>query len=49
MVGAFRTSVDAEPYMTTKDVYIGDWLGLHTEVVIDRATGAVDSTLVEID
>jgi hypothetical protein len=30
-------------------VYVGDWLGLYTEVVIDRATGHVDSTLVEID
>jgi len=48
-IAAFRTSVVAEPYLTTKDVYIGDWLGLHTEVVIDRATGTVESTLVEID
>jgi hypothetical protein len=48
-IGAFRESIDAEPYQTTKDLYLGSWLGLHTEVVIDRATGAVESTLVEID
>jgi hypothetical protein len=48
-IGAFRTVIDAEPYMTTQDVYVGDWLGLHTEVVIDRSSGHVDSTLVEID
>jgi hypothetical protein len=48
-IEAFRETVVAEPYMTTKDVYIGSWLGLYTEVVIDRATGTVESTLVEID
>jgi hypothetical protein len=48
-IAAFRTAVEPEPYMTTKDVYIGDWLGLYTEVVIDHATGVVESTLVEID
>jgi hypothetical protein len=48
-IKAFRETVVAEPYMTTKDVYVGSWLGLYTEVVIDRATGAVESTLVEID
>lgn len=45
----FRENVVAEPYMQTKDVYTGRWLGLYTEVVIDRATGTVESTLVEID
>jgi hypothetical protein len=35
--------------MPTEDVYIGDWLGAHTEVVVDRATGTVLSTLVELD
>jgi hypothetical protein len=48
-IKAFRETIIPEPYMTTKDLYLGSWLGLHTEVVIDRATGAVDSTLVEID
>lgn len=45
----FRENVVAEPYMTSKDVYTGRWLGLYTEVVIDHATGTVESTLVEID
>jgi hypothetical protein len=48
-IKAFRETIAAEPYMMTKDLYVGDWLGLYTEVVIDRATGHVDSTLVEID
>ena len=46
---AGRETIVAEPYMTTKDVYLGDWLGLYTEVVIDRASGHVEYTLVEID
>lgn len=48
-IKAFRETVVAEPYMTTKDAYVGRWLGLHTEVVLDRATGTVEYTLVEID
>jgi hypothetical protein len=48
-IKAFRETITPEPYMTTKDLYLGSWLGLHTEVVIDRATGTVESTLVEID
>ncbi len=48
-IKAFRETITAEPYMTTKNVYVGDWLGVYTEVVIDRATGHVEYTLVEID
>lgn len=50
-IRAFRETVTPEPYpgMPTEDVYIGDWLGAHTEVVTDRASGAVLSTLVELD
>ncbi|MEO8549176.1 MAG: hypothetical protein ABI678_04365 [Kofleriaceae bacterium] len=50
-IGAFRTTIDAEPYpgQPTWDVYVGSWLGLHTEVAIIRATGAIQYTLVEID
>lgn len=48
-IRAFRTTIDAAPYMTTKNVFIGEWLGLYTEVVVDRASGHVEQTLVEID
>ncbi len=50
-IRAFRETVVPEPYpgMPSRDVYVGSWLGLHTEVVIERATGQVVSTLVEID
>lgn len=50
-IRAFRETIVPEVYpgIASRDVYIGDWLGLHTEVVIERATGAVVSTLVEID
>lgn len=48
-IRAFRETIVPESYMTTKDVYIGRWLGVHTEVVIDRASGTVENTLVEID
>lgn len=50
-IGAFRTTIDAEPYpgQPDWDVYVGSWLGLHTEVAIIRATGAIQYTLVEID
>ena len=33
----------------TWDVYIDRWLGLHTEVAIERSTGAIKAVLVEID
>ncbi|HTL31946.1 MAG TPA: hypothetical protein VL326_02410 [Kofleriaceae bacterium] len=47
----FRTNVVAEPYpgQPTWDVYIGRWLGLHTEIAVDRTTGDVVQKLVEID
>jgi len=50
-IGAFRTTIDAEPYpgQPDWDVYVGSWLGLHTEVAIIRSTGAIQYTLVEID
>ena len=50
-IQAFRTSVDPEPYpgQPTWDVYIGSWLGLHTEIAVERATGVVTQRLVEID
>jgi hypothetical protein len=50
-IRAFRESIAAEPYpgIPTEDVYTGDWLGAYTEVVTDHASGAVISTLVELD
>lgn len=50
-IGAFRTTVEAEPYPGHPewDVYVGDWLGTYTEVAVERATKQVVSTLVEID
>jgi hypothetical protein len=50
-IGAFRTTVEAEPYPGHPewDVYVGDWLGTHTEVTVVRATKQVVNTLVEID
>ncbi len=47
----FRDSVVPEPYpgQPTWDVYIDRWLGLHTEVAIERTTGVIKSVLVEID
>lgn len=50
-IRAFRTTVVAEGYPGNPewDVYIGRWLGTHTEVAVHRATKQVVSTLVEID
>jgi hypothetical protein len=48
-IKAFRTTVVAAPYMTTKSAFVGEWLGLYTEVVVDRTTGDIEYTLVEID
>jgi hypothetical protein len=47
----FRDEVVPEPYpgQPTWDVYIDRWLGLHTEVAIERTTGVIKSVLVEID
>jgi hypothetical protein len=50
-IGAFRESIVPEPYPGKPewDVYVGRWLGLHTEIAIERATGTVVQRLVEID
>ncbi len=50
-IRAFRETIAAEPYpgKPDEDVYIGEWLGTHVEVEVVRATGAVVSTLVELD
>jgi hypothetical protein len=47
----FREEVVPEPYpgQPTWDVYVDRWLGLHTEVAIERTTGVIKSVLVEID
>lgn len=47
----FRETVQPEPYpgQPTWDAYIDRWLGLHTEVAIERTTGVIKSVLVEID
>lgn len=50
-IKTFRETVQPEPYpgQPTWDIYIDRWLGLHTEVAIERATGVIKSVLVEID
>ena len=50
-IKAVRDEVQPEPYpgQPTWDVYIDRWLGLHTEVAIERTTGVIKSVLVEID
>jgi len=47
----FREMVQPEPYpgQPTWDVYVDRWLGLHTEVAIERTTGVIKAVLVEID
>jgi hypothetical protein len=47
----FRETIDPEPYPGHPewDVYVGRWLGLHTEVTVVRTTGDVVQRLVEID
>jgi hypothetical protein len=47
----FRDSVVPEPYPGHPewDVYVGRWLGLHTEIAVVRTTGDVVQRLVEID
>jgi hypothetical protein len=47
---AFRTSIDpVNGLAPDSDAYVGDWIGLYTEVELDRATQAVTRVLVEID
>src|SRR3569623_1200731 len=50
-IRAFRETIAAAPYPgePDEDVYIGEWLGTHVAVEVVRATGAVVSTLVELD
>jgi hypothetical protein len=35
--------------MPNIEYYVGDWLGAHTEVMIDKTTGEATSVLVELD
>ncbi|HEU0033075.1 MAG TPA: hypothetical protein VFQ53_20725 [Kofleriaceae bacterium] len=48
---AFRETVVPETIagVPNTDFYIGRWLGTHTEIAVDHATGAIQSVLVELD
>lgn len=48
---AFREAAELVtfPTMPTIDYYVGDWIGLHTEVTLDRTTGETAGVLVEVD
>lgn len=50
-LGAFRAESELVTFPSLPDVeyYVGRWLGLHTEVTVDRATGEVTGVLVELD
>ena len=50
-LGELRTTAVVEPFAgtATLDVLTGAWLGLHTEITIDRASGMATNVLVEID
>ena len=50
-IGAFRQSVTLEPHpsLPNTDVLVGEWIGLYTEVAIDRTTGLASRVYVEID
>ena len=37
------------PTAPNVDVYLGQWLGTHVEVSVDRPTGAITNVLVELD
>ena len=45
----FRETVQAEPYpgQPTWDLYMDRWLGLHTEVAIERTTGVSKQYLLK--
>jgi hypothetical protein len=47
----FRETNTSEsfPSIPNIDFYIGQWLGTHTEIQIDRTTGAAVNVLVELD
>lgn len=50
-LGAFRESSEivTSPSMPNVDYYVGDWVGLHTEVTVNHTTGEVIGVLVELD
>ena len=49
-IHAFRAEIDPiDGLSPNSDAYVGDWIGLYTEVELDRATQTVIRVLVEID
>jgi hypothetical protein len=49
-VRAFRDGTDIELFVDgANDIFIGRWLGLHSEVTIERASGVATHVLIEID
>ncbi|MCE9580147.1 MAG: hypothetical protein K8W52_43930 [Deltaproteobacteria bacterium] len=48
---AFRETEDifVDPAHPDRPIYLGAWLGAHTEVTIDQPTGAAVNVLVELD
>jgi hypothetical protein len=48
---AFREEAEVVtfPNMPGTEFYVGAWIGLHTEVTVDRTTGEPTNVLVEID
>jgi hypothetical protein len=50
-IRAFRESEDifVDPAHPNAPIYLGDWLGTHTEVTVDKTTGAATHVLVELD
>lgn len=48
---AFRESSELVtfPSMPNVDYYVGDWIGIHTEVTVDHTTGEPTHVLVELD
>jgi hypothetical protein len=50
-VRGFRETEDIfhDPSKPTEAIYLGQWLGAHTEVTVDVTTGAVTHVLVELD
>lgn len=50
-VRAFREADDifVDPAHPDRPIYLGAWLGAHSEVTVDRVTGAAVGVLVELD
>lgn len=49
-IRAFRESIEpVNGLAPDSDAYVGDWIGLYTEVELDRATQTATRVLVEID